>query len=113
MTPIGFAFPFAVRLKIKMANPNYQKDKVVAYPSLAKPDVLTANEWTTVPRTEVPLETFWYVVEDRVLTPEAAAWIRGNCERRASFDSHTGPVDRTVSVYRRHTPAAPAGAGAR
>lgn len=56
---------YEYRFKVKMANPNYQKEKVVAYPGLAKPQLLYASEWTSVPRTEVPLETFWYAVDDR------------------------------------------------
>lgn len=59
----GFSYEY--RFKVKMANPNYQKEKVVAYPGLAKPQLLYASEWTSVPKTEVPLETFWYAVDDR------------------------------------------------
>lgn len=59
----GFSYQY--RFKVKMANPNYQKEKVVAYPGLAKPQFIYANEWTDVPKTDVPLETFWYAVDDR------------------------------------------------
>lgn len=56
-------------------------------------------------RADVPAAD-WYVVEDRVLSPQHREWFAERCELRARFEAHSGPVDRSVSVYRTR-PAAP------
>jgi hypothetical protein len=58
----GFSYEYRVR--VKMANPNYKQEKLVAYPSLAK-DKELYGEWTTVPAVAVPYDTFWYVLDDK------------------------------------------------
>jgi hypothetical protein len=42
----------------------------------------------------------WYVVEAKLISPEYKTWFTENCELKARFDSKTGPIDRTVLVYR-------------
>jgi hypothetical protein len=42
----------------------------------------------------------WYVVEAKLVTPAYNAWFNENCELEARFESRTGPIDRSVLVYR-------------
>jgi hypothetical protein len=58
-------FTYEYRIKVKMANPNYNQPKNVAYAALAKPKQLVANDWSLVPKIDVPLDTFWYAVDSR------------------------------------------------
>jgi hypothetical protein len=45
-------------------------------------------------------EEEWYVVEAKLISPAYGAWFAENCELKVRFDSRTGPIDRTVLVYR-------------
>ena len=45
-----------------------------------------------------------YVVEERQLSPAYRVWFASRCERTACFEAHTGPVDRSVSVFVDRTP---------
>jgi hypothetical protein len=45
-------------------------------------------------------EEEWYVVEAKLISPEYSAWFAENCELKVRFDSRTGPIDRSVLVYR-------------
>ena len=56
---------YEYRIKVRMANPNYNQPKAVAYAALAKPKELLANDWSLVPKIDVPLDTFWYAVDSR------------------------------------------------
>ena len=58
-------FTYEYRIKVIMANPNYNQPKNVAYAALAKPKQLVANDWSLVPKIDVPLDTFWYAVDSR------------------------------------------------
>jgi hypothetical protein len=42
----------------------------------------------------------WYVVEAKLVTPEYQVWFNENCELQARFEARTGPIDRSVIVYR-------------
>ena len=42
----------------------------------------------------------WYVVEAKLVTSEYKAWFAEHCEMAAQFESRTGPIDRSVLVYR-------------
>jgi hypothetical protein len=42
----------------------------------------------------------WYVVEAKLVTPEYKTWFQETCELEARFESRTGPIDRSVLVYR-------------
>jgi hypothetical protein len=42
----------------------------------------------------------WYVVEAKLISPEYRDWFVENCELEARFVSLTGPIDRSVLVYR-------------
>lgn len=42
----------------------------------------------------------WYVVEAKLVTLEYKTWFNENCELEARFESRTGPIDRSVLVYR-------------
>jgi hypothetical protein len=55
-----------------------------------------------IPHQLVPIQeqgACWYVVEAKTLCPEDRAWLDLMCELKACFESHTGPIDRTVLVY--------------
>jgi hypothetical protein len=55
---------YEYRLKIRMANPNYQKTNV-AYQKLAETKEIEAANWTVVPKVTVPNESVWYVAEEK------------------------------------------------
>lgn len=61
----GFVYEYQVRVKV--ANPNYQKKKeLMAYPSLAEIKDLY-SPWVKLPNpVEVPRELFFYAVDDRI-----------------------------------------------
>jgi hypothetical protein len=42
----------------------------------------------------------WYVVEAKVVSREYTVWFAENCVLEARFKSKTGPIDRSVLVYR-------------
>jgi hypothetical protein len=44
-----------------------------------------------------------------LVTPEYQAWFAENCELEARFESLTGPIDRSVLVYRYRGGSARAG----
>jgi hypothetical protein len=54
------------------------------------------------PITAEEREGAWYVVEAKRISPEYRTWFTDTCDLKARFDSHTGPIDRTVLVYRTH-----------
>ena len=58
---------YEYRIKVRMANPNYNQPKAVAYAALAKPKELVASDWSPVPKIDVPLDTFWYAVDSRAV----------------------------------------------
>ncbi len=73
----GYAYKY--RIQIKMANPNYGKENVVAYKELAKPKVLTATtpdgkpRWTEIPqKVEVPDDLYFYNVDEFANDPRYA-----------------------------------------
>jgi hypothetical protein len=45
-----------------------------------------------------------YVVEERSLSPTYLAWFVNHCDLKARFEAHTGPADRSVSVYEGRSP---------
>ena len=65
---------------------------VIAVERLAKLPGVAAVDPTHVLIETAPIGLTGYQADD---------WIRGHCDLRARFDSHTGPVDRSISVYRR------------
>lgn len=46
----------------------------------------------------------WYVIEAGHATPTFRAWLESSCDREASFAAHTGPRDRTITIYRYRGP---------
>ncbi len=55
---------YRYRLKIKMANPNYQRSDV-ASPEYKEKETLESSEWYELPQiVKVPEETFYYVVDE-------------------------------------------------
>ncbi len=48
--------------------------------------------------------TPWFVVEAKQVSDEYREWFARNCILEARFESRTGPVDRSVLVYRHRTP---------
>jgi predicted membrane-bound mannosyltransferase len=42
----------------------------------------------------------WYVVEAKLVSPAYQAWFEKTCHLEARFESRTGPIDRSVLVYR-------------
>jgi hypothetical protein len=57
-------FTYEYRVRVKMANPNYKQDKLVAYASLAK-DKELFGDWVNVPPVTVPHDAYWYVLDDK------------------------------------------------
>jgi hypothetical protein len=64
-TLVAPGFTYEYRIKVKMSNPNYNRQKDVAYPKLAKEKEIEASEWTYVPPVSVPADTFWYALDDK------------------------------------------------
>lgn len=45
-------------------------------------------------------EPIWVVIEANVITPAYRSWLERTCDLLATFPAHTGPVNRSVFVYR-------------
>jgi hypothetical protein len=61
-------YTYEYRVKVKMANPNYGKPKVVAYRRLATyPELEPEGDdtWALVPKVTVPYDTVWYATDDK------------------------------------------------
>jgi hypothetical protein len=56
---------YEYRIKVKMANPNYQQKSNLAYAALAKDKEIEATEWTLVPKVEVPQDIYFYAIDDK------------------------------------------------
>ena len=62
--PIQPGFIYEYRVRIKMANPNFKQDKLVAYQALAKEKEIV-GDWVEVPPIAVPYDINWYVLDDK------------------------------------------------
>jgi hypothetical protein len=56
---------YEYRVKVRMANPNYNMKNKVAYAALAKEKEIESPDWALVPKIQVPYEIEWYVMSDR------------------------------------------------
>ena len=53
----------------------------------------------------------WYIVEAGHINPEEATRYEGQCELKARFEAQTGPIDRSVMIFRCPNVSATSGAG--
>jgi hypothetical protein len=106
-------YTYEYRVRIKMANPNYNQPKLVAYPSLAK-DKELLGEWVSLPPVNVPNDVYWYVLDDKPsdkVTVQLHRWLdvlKVNQDRKIAvadwsivpkYDAHRGEyIGRTIPV---------------
>ncbi|HTU88619.1 MAG TPA: hypothetical protein VMF69_00845 [Gemmataceae bacterium] len=114
---------YRYRLKMKMANPNYQRSDV-ASPEYKEKEILESKDWYELPQTvTVPQELFYYVVDEaqgmdrneitaiRRTIPESAQY-RMLTLRRPSEDQVVMQFQRWVEatrISRKETDAIPVG----
>jgi hypothetical protein len=90
---------YQYRLQVKLANPNYKKPELVAFPFLATQEEIT-GPWVVVPQTAtIPGDSYYYAVNEKLAPPQSAYYDRAYIQMHQYMDVvRLDPNNRASSV---------------